>query len=84
MEVPTISPPEPFRISFSDEAIARLHRRLADTRVPSRLLPDDPKHLPGSRDRTLHPDPEWLSEKLKEWSEFDIGAMESKLNRYRF
>jgi hypothetical protein len=80
--IPPISPPVPFRVSFPDGEIARLNRRLEDTRFPSRLVPQDPKHHQDSGDRTLWPTPEYLTKAVEAWKKFDIRKMEAELNRY--
>lgn len=82
LAIPPISPPKPFLVSFSDVDIARLHRRLEDTRLPSRLNPQDPKHKRDSGDRTFWPTPEYLAKAIEAWKKFDIRKMETELNRY--
>ncbi|PWN27821.1 alpha/beta-hydrolase [Jaminaea rosea] len=79
-EVPAITTPTPFTISFSDADLEQFHRKLDDAR-----LPDGPM-FPASKSKDVEPKAfptlELIKGALQYWRNMDMKAFEAELNTY--
>jgi hypothetical protein len=65
---------EPFTVAIPDESLARLRRKLEDTRLP------DADTLPGADGWELGMDLAWLVDMRAQWLEFDWREVEREIN----
>ncbi|KAJ1601857.1 hypothetical protein NDA14_007132 [Ustilago hordei] len=79
-EIPSITPPKPFTVVYSDDVVKDLRNRLRNTRFPNApYLPDDER---GPKKLSYKPDLPLVKALVDKWADWDFSGFQKRLNSF--